>query len=358
MERWSIILKNVHRIQLPREVIIGHGVLNRIGEICKSLGFTSSALLLTGPRTYKIAAEKTITALENDGIEVTSLIVKKSEMKYIIMTERKVATHHPRVILGVGGGKVIDVGKIAALKSTLPFISIPTVASHDGIASPRASIKDFELPASIPAQMPAAIIADTEIIRNAPYRLTASGCGDIISKYTSVRDWKLAKEMKDQYYGEYSASLAMMSARLVMRNTKIIKKRGEEGISIVLEALISCGIAMGIAGSSAPCSGSEHLFSHALDKIASTPALHGEQCGVGAIMMAHLHKANWKLLRNSLRKLKAPTTAEELGVKPEHIIRALMKAHKIRSDRYTILGENGLTEQEATHLAKITGVIE
>ena len=358
MGRWSNILKkNVHRIQLPREVLIGNGVLNRVGEVCKNLGFTSRVLLLTGPRTYKIAAEKIVTTLERDGFELASLIVRESEMKYIVMAQRKVATHSPEVILGVGGGKVIDVGKIAALKCSLPFISVPTVASHDGIASPRASIKDFELTASIPAQTPAAIIADTEIIRNAPYRLTASGCGDIISKYTSVRDWKLAKEMKDQYYGEYAASLAVMSARLVMRNTKLIRKREEEGISIVMEALISCGIAMSIAGSSAPCSGAEHLFSHALDKISATPALHGEQCGVGSIMMAHLHKANWKLVRNSLRKLKAPTTAEELGVKPEYIIRALTKAHTIRSDRYTILGENGLNEQEAKHLAKVTGVI-
>jgi glycerol-1-phosphate dehydrogenase [NAD(P)+] len=350
--------KNVHRIQLPREVLIGHGVLNKVEEVCKKLGFTSSVLLLTGPQTYRIAAEKTITTLENGGYEVASLIVKKSETKYVLMAKQKIATSHPEVILGVGGGKVIDIGKIAALKSTLPFISVPTVASHDGIASPRASIKDFKLPASIPAQTPAAIIADTEIIRNAPYRLTASGCGDIISKYTSVRDWKLAKELKNQYYGEYAASLAMMSARLVMRNTEIIKKKGEEGTSIVMEALISCGIAMSIAGSSAPCSGAEHLFSHALDKIASTPALHGEQCGVGAIMMAHLHKANWKLIRNSLRKLKAPTTAKELGIKPEYIIKALTKAHKIRSDRYTILGENGLTEQEAILLARTTGIIE
>lgn len=350
-------MTDAHRIQLPREVLIGRGVLKKIGTACQGLGFSSSALLLTGPKTYYIAAKETIISLEKNGFDVENLIVESSEMKYVVMAEKKILEHHPEIILGVGGGKVIDVGKIAASRRSVPFISVPTAASHDGIASPRASIKDLDPPSSILAQTPTAIIADTEIIQKSPYRLTASGCGDIVSKYTAVRDWKLAHDLKGRYYGEYAASLSMMSARLVMRNAKIIRK-SEEGISIVLEALISCGIAMSIAGSSAPCSGAEHLFSHVLDQIAPTPALHGEQCGVGAIMMAYLHRANWKHLRNSLRKLKAPTTAQELEIEPKYIIEALTKAHKIRSDRYTILGNDGLTEDEAIHLAKATRVIE
>jgi len=114
---------------------------------------------------------------------------------------------------------------------------------------------------------------------------------------------------------------------------------------------------MSIAGSSRPCSGSEHLFSHALDQLAPKPALHGEQCGVGTIMMARLHNINWRQIRDTLKRVDAPTTAEDLGVEPEHVIEALVRAAEIRPDRYTILDERTLTKDAAEKLAKTTGVI-
>ena len=136
-----------------------------------------------------------------------------------------------------------------------------------------------------------------------------------------------------------------------MENSQKIK----EDVSILIEALISSGVATGIAGSSRPCSGSEHLFSHTLDLIAPTAALHGEQCGVGCIMMAYLHEANWKRVKDSLARVGAPINANELGIADEYILKALMKAHEIR-DRYTIL-RNGLSEEKAISIAKATLVI-
>jgi len=148
-----------------------------------------------------------------------------------------------------------------------------------------------------------------------------------------------------------------MSARLVVKNADLIKPSEEEGLRVLLEALISCGVAMSIAGSSRPCSGSEHLFSHALDQVVPKPALHGEQCGVGAIMMARLHNIDWKRIRDTLRKVGAPTTAKELGVEPEQVVEALVRAREIRPDRYTILDERGLNHESAEKLARATGVI-
>jgi glycerol-1-phosphate dehydrogenase [NAD(P)+] len=115
---------------------------------------------------------------------------------------------------------------------------------------------------------------------------------------------------------------------------------------------------MSVAGSSRPCSGSEHLFSHALDRISERPSLHGEQCGVGAIMMMYLHGGDWRRLKNALLTIGAPTTARELGVSPDEVVRALMMAHAIRPERYTILGDNGLTREAAERLAVTTGVVE
>ena len=114
---------------------------------------------------------------------------------------------------------------------------------------------------------------------------------------------------------------------------------------------------MSIAGSSRPCSGSGHLFSHALDMIAPKPGLHGEQCGVGTIMMANLHGIDWELIRDTLRTIGAPTTAKELGIDQKHIVEALYAAKEIRPERYTILNEVNLTRSTAKSLATLCGVI-
>ncbi|MFQ6076110.1 MAG: NAD(P)-dependent glycerol-1-phosphate dehydrogenase [Candidatus Bathyarchaeia archaeon] len=348
----------VHQMRLPREVLIGHGVLDRVSNVCVGLGLTSPALVLTGPQTYHIAAKAVIGHLEKAGFETDLLFVERSEGRYVNKARGVIREFGPKVVLGVGGGKVIDVAKLAASLERVPFVSIPTAASHDGISSSRASIKDSESPASIEADAPVSIIADTEVIAQAPHRLTASGCGDIIAKYTAVKDWRLAHNLRGEYYGEYAASLALMSARLVMKNAHLVRKKVGEGYRVLLEALISCGVSMSIAGSSRPCSGSEHLFSHALDMIAPEPALHGEQCGVGAILMAYLQGTRWRMIREKLGVLGAPTTAKELDIAPKYIIKALTQAHRIRPDRYTILGDEGLTRGAAERLARSSGVID
>jgi glycerol-1-phosphate dehydrogenase [NAD(P)+] len=344
-------------MQLPREVVVGNNTLDRIGDICKHLGFSESALIVMGHKTFDIAGKKVMDLLTDAGINVAHMIATSCNNKDITLVEQKIQEIKPQVVLGIGGGTKIDVAKTSSAHKDVPFISIPTTAAHDGIASPLVSLKGLEKPYSLMAQSPMAIVADTSVIIKSPYRFTASGCADVIAKLTSVADWKLAHEVKNEYYGEYAASLAHMSARLVLKNAYLIKPNEEAGLRVLLEALISCGVAMSIAGSSRPCSGSEHLFSHALDQIAPKPALHGEQCGVGTIMMARLHNMDWRKIRKTLKKVGAPTTAEELGIEPKHVIEALVKASEIRPDRYTILDERTLNYESAEKLARVTGVI-
>ncbi len=118
--------------------------------------------------------------------------------------------------MGVGGGKSVDVGKLAAFRLQLPFYSVPTSASHDGISSPFASLKGLDRPYSLMAKPPVGILADIDVIASAPRRLLASGCGDLVSKLTAVKDWQLAHRVNGEYYGGYSASLALMSADVVL----------------------------------------------------------------------------------------------------------------------------------------------
>lgn len=344
-------------MQLPREVIVGEGVIESVAEISRRLGFTDSALIVTGSRTWNAAGKTVRRVLEKGGLNVETLIVESATIKDVEAVEERIKSLKPQVVLGVGGGTKIDIAKLSSARQGTPFISVPTTASHDGIASPLSSIKGLEKPFSVMAQAPIAIIADTSIIMRAPHRLISSGCGDVVAKFTAVKDWKLAHEERNEYYGEYAASLSLMSAELVMQNAEMIKPENEEGLRVLLEALISCGVAMSIAGSSRPCSGSEHLFSHALDIIKPNKAMHGEQCGVGTIMMAYLHGADWKRIRETLEIVGAPTNAEGLGVSKEDVVKALFLASSIRPERYTILNKLNLSLEKCEEIAKVTGVI-
>ncbi len=345
-------------MQLPREVIVGRGILNRIPELLNRLNITGTALIIAGKISYEIAGERVRDLLSKTGISVDTVLVNKVTTKEVLMVEKQIENWKPSIILAVGGGTKIDAAKLSSSCQGIPFISIPTTLSHDGIASPLASVKGSGKPYSVMAQAPLAIIADIDIIAQSPWHSVISGCGDVISKYTAVKDWWLAHSEREEYYGEYAASLALMSTKLMIEKASLIKPENNEGLRLLLEALISCGVAMSIAGSSRPCSGSEHLFSHALDIIDAPRAMHGEQCGVGSILSAYLHNANWKRIKNTLKKIGAPTTAKELGIENENIIKALEMAPKIRPERYTILHKLNLNRKEYEKASKKTGIIE
>jgi len=353
----SNLTLNYHYMQLPREVIVGKGTLNRVPEVVRRLGLKGKVLVIAGSKSYELAGKTVCGLLEQAELQVDVLQIKAMDIKDLTTVEERIVSTRPQVLFGVGGGTIIDAAKISSCTQNIPFISVPTTVSHDGIASPLASIKGSDKPYSILAQAPLAIIADTEVISQAPWRFMVSGCGDIISKFTAVKDWKLASLEKNEYYGGYAASLALMSAKLVTENAELIVFKQDEGLRVLLEALISCGVAMSIAGNSRPCSGSEHLFSHALDKVKPSHALHGEQCGVGAILSAYLYRADWQGIKKTLKQLGAPTTAVELGVKDADVVKALEIAPKIRPERYTILHKLNLNAEACEKTARATGII-
>jgi glycerol-1-phosphate dehydrogenase [NAD(P)+] len=346
----------VHRIDLPRIVLVGESVLDQLCPICSEFDI-SRALIVTGKTTYEVAGERAEEMLRSEDIDAECILIGDATLDTVEKVNQKVLENDVDVVFGVGGGRNIDVAKLSAYKTGKFFISVPTVASHDGIASRLASVKGMGRPYTVKAASPVAVVMDSKIIGESPYRFTASGCGDIISKATEVRDWRLAHEENGDYYGGYAASLSLMSSEHVMNSAALIRNRTQEGIRTLLEALVSCGVAMSIAGSSRPTSGSAHLFSHALDKIAEKPALHGEQCGVGMIMMAKLHGLDWEAYRDSLKTIGAPTSAEDLGIDPDTVIEALTIARSIRPERYTLLSKIKLDHENARELAESTGVI-
>ena len=344
-----------HTMELPRLIVVGEKNIADFGIFLKKLDDSKLVSLVTGNHVKKVIQHKIEQSLERSKIKYNWHLAERNEIGSIKIIEKKVEKDKSDTIIGIGGGRAVDSAKIIAFNLKKPFVSVPTAASHDGVASPFVSIKG-DKPHSIVASAPHGVFVDIDIIKKAPKRLLASGCGDLIANITAVKDWELGHKKTGEYYGRYSANLALMSADMILENSSLFLRKGVDS-RIVVEALISAGVASGIAGSSRPCSGSEHLFSHALDRIAPGKGLHGEKCGIGTIMMAKLHGQDWKKISKTLKNVGAPITAKEVGLTKKEIINALVMAQGLRPERYTILQEKKMTEKHAIELAKSSKII-
>jgi glycerol-1-phosphate dehydrogenase [NAD(P)+] len=344
-----------HTMELPRLIVIGENNINEFGEFIVSLNKAKKISLISGIHVKKILKNKIEKSLKLKKIKFVWHTSNNNQISTLNKIQKDVKKDCSDIVAGIGGGRSVDTAKLVSFNLDLPFVSVPTAASHDGMASPFVSVKS-DKPHSIVASAPLGVFVDIGVIKKAPEKLLASGCGDLIANIIAVKDWQLGHEKTGEYYGMYSADLAMMSAKIVMDNSGMYSKKGLDA-RIIVEALISAGVASCIAGSSRPCSGAEHLFSHALDKIAPGKGLHGEKCGIGSIMMAKLQGQDWKKIVQTLKDVGAPVTAKQIGVKENEVIDALMMAQGLRPERYTILKEIEMTERKALNLAKSTNVI-
>lgn len=344
-----------HTMELPRLIVIGEKNIGKIGDFLISLEKPKKVSLITGKHVKKILQKKIEKSLRVSKIKFVWHTAKDNELRSIKNVQNKVKKDKGELVVGIGGGRSVDIAKMIAFNLKKPFVSIPTAASHDGIASPFVSVKS-DKPHSIVATAPLGVFVDIDIVKKAPKHLLASGCGDLIANIIAVKDWELGRDKVGEYYGRYSASLSLLSAKIVIENSELFAKKGLD-VRVIVEALISAGVASCIAGSSRPCSGAEHLFSHALDKIAPGVGLHGQKCGIGAIMMAKLQGQDWKTIIKTLKNVGAPTTAKQIGLKPDQVVKALTMAQDLRPERYTILKEVEMTKNKALSLAKSTKVI-
>lgn len=344
-----------HTMELPRLIKIGEKNIDEFGNFLYVLNKSKKVSLISGTNVQKILRKKIEKSLNLTKIHYIWHTSKDNQIESLNQIQKDVKKDNSDLIVGIGGGRSVDSAKMISYNLGKPFVSLPTAASHDGMASPFVSVKS-DKPHSIVASAPLGVFVDIDVIRKAPQKLLASGCGDLIANIIAVRDWQLGHEKTGEYYGRYSADLALMSAKMVMENSKYYAKNGLDA-RVIVEALISAGVASCIAGSSRPCSGAEHLFSHALDKIAPGKGLHGEKCGIGSIMMAKLQGQDWKKIVQTLKDVGAPTSAKQIGLKSDEVITALTIAQGLRPERYTILKEIEMTERKAVDLAKATKVI-
>ena len=344
-----------HTMELPRLIVVGNNNLSQLGKFLKTLSNPKKVSLISGKNVKSILGKKIEKSLTVSKIKFRWELATSNDPDSIKNIQKKLKKSNDDLLLGIGGGRSIDIAKISSYKLRKSFVSVPTSASHDGMSSPFVSIRG-EKPHSVIATAPLGVFVDVDVIKNAPRRLISSGCGDLIAKITAVKDWEIASKKTGEYFGRYSANLALLSAKILTDNISNFSKNNLNERAII-EALISSGVAACIAGSSRPCSGGEHLFSHAVDHIKPGIGLHGEKCGIGAIMMAKLQGQDWKKIVKTLKTVGAPTTAHEIDLEPHILVEALTIAQSLRPERYTILKQYRMTDSKALKLAKSTNVL-
>ena len=249
-------------------------------------------------------------------------------------------------LVGIGGGRTLDVSKLASTLSGLPMVAVATSLAHDGIASPVASLEDEGRKASYGVQMPIALVVDLDYVRRSEPSMRRSGIGDVISNLSAIADWRLAGRERGEPVDGLAVTFAQIAAKAILHRSD-----GIDDIDFLValaEALVLSGLAMATAGSSRPCSGGDHEILHAIDHLFPGTARHGELAGAAALFCAVLREDAGMAadIDACLRRHGLPRTPAELGLGEEQFVAAVLHAPATRPDRYTVLEHLGLGEQE------------
>ncbi|MFX1482707.1 MAG: iron-containing alcohol dehydrogenase [Promethearchaeota archaeon] len=306
----------------PKTVVIDDGALEELGGL---IGEYSKPLCVT---------DEMIHADYSEHLEKYIGIPCKWLMASEYRADSNTILGNIDIVLGFGGGSSLDVAKLVARDTGLNWISIPTAASHDGIASEVASVSHNGYKYSEKCKAPLAVVADTSIISKAPSKLKLAGLGDIICKTSSLAEWRMAFEAKGESFDGSVYSIVENALNAVLR---------DDSLETLIRAEIDAGRAMSIFGSSRPCSGTEHAISHAMDRDISQ--LHGLQVAFATPLCLHyLNEAGYSNHRSEdIRKFMTdrnmPTTLDQMMITSDQFLSAIQHGLSImeKRDRYSIL---------------------
>ncbi|MCL2364411.1 MAG: iron-containing alcohol dehydrogenase family protein [Defluviitaleaceae bacterium] len=325
------------QIEIPYLLKIGKGKMNKMGKYLSDKGLTRIALYW-GEGIEAVVGAPLRCSLDMFEINVSHELVV-TELDVDAVTRSAFFLPGVAAIVGVGGGMALDFAKYAAHLLKIPFISVPTAISNDGFSSPSASLTVQGKRKSVKAGCPYGVVIDLDIIKNSPDALLFSGIGDMVSKTTALRDWRTARNKGLARFVDLAGVLAYNSLDILFLKHSL-DIHGESFQRSLASSLTMSGLAMEIAGSSRPASGSEHLISHALDAISAKPRLHGIQVGVATYLCA--------LLQNNTHTADVRIVLEQTGflahvqAQPfpyDEFMEAVRLAPTMKRDFYTVLSE-------------------
>lgn len=274
---------------------IGQGAVHSLKEALDALG-CQKPFVVCDPNTKAAAWDQVQKVLSDHGIPYHFFCLSSGHPEPDEHTLGSVAmAYDPAcdVILGIGSGVINDTCKVLARAVGRPSAIIATAPSMDGYASDSSSMIQNGVKVSLYNACPQAIIADTDIIKNAPDRMLWAGLGDMLAKYISICEWRISHLVTDEYYCENIAGLVRSSLQKIISCAPTLMQRDPHTIEAVMEGLILSGIAMAFAEISRPASGLEHYFSHLWEMMALERGLpydlHGIQVGVGTWLTLELY---------------------------------------------------------------------
>ncbi len=328
-------------------LIIENNAINKVCETLKNNGISGKILYVSDTIVNNLYGQIVKDQIETIGVLKEELVENNTISYAMNLAERIIATDI-NCIIGLGGGKVLDVCKYAAYVSKIPFLSIPTTMANDGIASPVAVLKrNDDKPKSLLAKMPDMLLLDTGLILKSPIELLKAGIGDTISNYTALMDWDLAANRGHDTINGYAYMISKASLDGLLKTQ--YDKLCPEFVGVLANSLVLSGLAMNFAGSSRPVSGSEHLFSHALDYYAKNKNLHGIQVALGTIAMLKILNKDYSTFLNYIKKFEVNLNPKSLNIDRETFILCMQKASSMRN-RYTHLNELDLSDKFLTKI--------
>jgi glycerol-1-phosphate dehydrogenase [NAD(P)+] len=325
------------KIEIPYLLKIGNGKIAKVGKYLFDKGMERIALYW-GEGVENLIGLPLKEGLREWGIEILCEQVV-STIDIDAITHSAFFLPDVTAIVGVGGGKALDFAKYSAHLLEIPFISIPTAVSNDGFSSPTSSLTVLGKRKSVKSGSPFGIVIDLDVIKNTPDVFLYSGIGDMMSKATALIDWQAARDKNLARFVDFSAILAYNSLDIMfLKHTFNI--HNENFQRSLASSLTMSGLAMEIAGSSRPASGSEHLISHALDTISKKPKMHGIQVGVATYLCSLLqNNKHTEDIRLVFDKTGFSNHVQQNPLDYDDFVEALKLAPTVKQDFYTILSE-------------------
>ena len=318
----------------PFLVEIGPGVVRRLPSVLERAGIApgSPVAVVVGPGQGARVGRRVVPDL----VGADLLHAGQGTVEDAVRLGTRLRDGGHRAVVGIGGGRTLDTAKLAASLAGLPMVVVATSLAHDGLASPVAVLERHGRAESFGADAPVAVVVDLDMVRSAPLHTVGAGVADAISNLVAVADWELARDVLGEPLDGVAALLARTAAESVLHRTDIDQ---DSFLVSLAEALVVSGLAMLVAGSSRPCSGSDHEISHAIDRLYPGTAAHGEQVGVSTLFSLFLRAddARADLVDACLLRHGLPRVPSDLGLSTEEFAAAVVAAPATRPDRYTIL---------------------